>query len=176
MSTHNGIPHGLAGKARRAHARSRSSRMYAQQLITEYFETDPYERRLDRTIPIRRRNDFVPSAWEGGDAGLAVEKPYLAYPPLSAPVAKVEGASSGHAMPATVALNGGVRPVGMSPSAKQKASVGRAPTSFKPLAAPPLMGKPERRPPLRLSGLLCGFAIGGAMAAAILLVLTLIVG
>lgn len=52
---------GLSGKARRRRHRSRSQRLYAKQLVDEYFEPKLFSRG-DRYIPIRRRSEFLPSA------------------------------------------------------------------------------------------------------------------
>ena len=52
---------GLAGKARRVRHLNRVTRMYAQQLIDEYLYPDSDTWRPERYIPIRSRNEFLPT-------------------------------------------------------------------------------------------------------------------
>ncbi len=54
---------GLAGKARRAHHRSRAGRLCAQQQIADYLDPnpEPAELRDSRPIPIGHRREFVAS-------------------------------------------------------------------------------------------------------------------
>lgn len=52
---------GLNGKARTLRSRNRATRMYAQQLLEDYFDPDPIADRPDRYIPVRSRSEFLPA-------------------------------------------------------------------------------------------------------------------
>ena len=52
---------GLSGKARQAYSRHRAARLYADERIAEYLDSDSDEPRKDRYIPIRSRKEFLPS-------------------------------------------------------------------------------------------------------------------
>lgn len=52
---------GLAGRARKTHRRNRANKEFTQLLIDDYFEPGSVDRFRDRFIPIRGRNDFLPA-------------------------------------------------------------------------------------------------------------------
>ncbi|MBI4719204.1 MAG: hypothetical protein HY763_15510 [Planctomycetes bacterium] len=118
--------------------------MYTQQLIDEYFEPDAYESRFDRPIPIRYVRESRPTM-------------ELPAPPageitgrqLELPLAPARPTPSSDVRPATTAAAGA-------------ASVRLAPGD----------DAPERGPSLR--GFLSGCAVGGAVAAALLLIVQLL--
>lgn len=64
---------GLAGKARRKRVRSRTTRLYQQQLIEDYVHNrnELGKSPLDRSIPIGHRREFVPTAEPGLDDSAA---------------------------------------------------------------------------------------------------------
>lgn len=52
---------GLSGKARRARTRNRAARLQARRMVSEYLEPQAVESGTDRYIPIRGREEFLPS-------------------------------------------------------------------------------------------------------------------
>lgn len=52
---------GLSGKARRARTRNRAARMQARRMVSEYLEPAEVETGMGRYIPIRGRDEFLPS-------------------------------------------------------------------------------------------------------------------
>ena len=83
---------GLSGKARRARDRNRAARLHAQQMIEEYLEpgTATRPRREQRYIPIRSRNEFLPSATlSDGTAEPATDVPVRIIRPERSPASPV---------------------------------------------------------------------------------------
>lgn len=62
-----GLNGGLTGKARKNHHKSRAERMYAQQLIAEFFDADEDLEDAQRVIPVR------PMSSDSGDSRYAYE-------------------------------------------------------------------------------------------------------
>ena len=161
------IPGGLAGKARRVRNRSRAARLYAQQLIEDYFEPDPTERRRSRSVPICGRSDFLPTAVRPEDtpsgdreAQLELALAEVTTPsPAELPISEVVAMP---ARPAEVLANTVIRfPRTAEPCAK-------------PLLKPPQQFRP-RREKFTFGGFLLGCAMGSAAAALVLLVVQTVI-
>lgn len=146
--------HGLAGKARRAREFNRITRMYAQQMIDEYLNPEPETWRPERYIPVRSRNEFLPSAAFIDDEQADCSQRQLELP-LTTAAASLK--------PSTVAK--------VTDPARRD-SVIRTPRS-------PFKIRQERdrkQSPFTPGGFLFGCALGSAAAAMVLLVVQLAVG
>jgi len=152
---------GLHGKARRVREITRASRLYSQRLIDEYLEPESLDGRL-RYVPVRSRNDFLPSAAFALANETATAGSQLRF---------VLDADE-----TTVAV-----PVSPQPRAAEASQQARG-SATKPVAARPRPApfKPMRRvqTPARFSAgrFLLGCAMGSAAAAVVLLVLSVAIG
>ena len=146
---------GLAGRARKAHYRSRASRLFSQQLIDDYFEPNSHDWNRDRYIPIRHRSDFLPSV-----ASTSVADTTDAYTQLELPLTgdddngrQYEGGAPTFPSKGDTAPDGAIR--------------------FRPRATPACEDE-QTTPGLTLRGFLFGCALGSSAAAVVLLILSVV--
>ena len=157
----SGPNRGLAGKARRAHYRSRASRLCAQQLIAEYLDPEPVRSTVpyDRPIPIGHRREFLPSAAPVYHDALGNQ--------LELTLTDVETITDGtiRIVPA------GQSASGRSKNGKTVRHVGRQIQHGSQAGAPTerVLGQT-----FTLRGFLCGCAVGSAAAAIVLLLLQVV--
>jgi hypothetical protein len=160
---------GLAGRARKVHHRSRAERLYAQQLIDDYYDPDPVEREEDRFIPIGRRNDFLPAV-----ASAMVEQAPRTDAQLELPL--TDDRSNGH--------KHGQKPL---PSSLKNDDANEVVIQFRPDASSDVTKTPrpvpddvvyplevQEKPRFTIHGFLVGCAVGGGAAAVMLLLLQLV--
>ena len=146
-------PGGLAGKARRAHHRSRAARLCAQQQIADYLDPkpEPADLRRSRPIPIGHRRQFV--------ASVAPEPHQRAGQQLELPLTRTEPVGEGTIRitrkPLTPA-RAGVASGKSSQTGQQAAASQAVPTGS--------------REPFSFWRFLGGCAMGSAAAAMILLI------
>ena len=156
----SGPNRGLAGKARRAHYRSRASRLYAQQHIAEYLDPESGHSTisLDRPIPIGHRREFLPSAAPGHDDAMGDQ--------LELKLTDVETVTDGTirivppAKAATVTASG---------RSKNGNTVRHVDKQTRPVSHADAPRKRVSGQTFTLQGFLCGCAVGGAAAAIVLL-------
>ncbi|UCC29671.1 MAG: hypothetical protein JSU86_15885 [Phycisphaerales bacterium] len=158
---------GLSGKARQVHCRNRASRLYQQQLIHEYLEPDAVGAGRHRYIPIRGRNEFLPSV---GGTGVTTGRTRETQLELALTTAKKAGRGDRTADTARTIPR---------PKAEPAADrVIRFPRTARPGASPVLKLPEEfgRRERFTIGGFLIGCAMGSAAASLVLLVVHAAVG
>lgn len=159
---------GLSGKARQLHCRNRATRLYQQQLIHEYLEPDTVGAGRHRFIPIRGRNEFLPSVAGTGVTTGRTREMQLG---LGLTTAKKAGKGDRPADTARTIPRPKVEP---APDA-----VIRFPRTARP-GASPVLKLPEEfgrtRERFTIGGFLIGCAMGSAAASLVLLVMHALVG
>ena len=161
----SGPNRGLAGKARRAHYRSRASRLYAQQLITEYLDpesersTVPY----DRPIPIGHRREFLPSAAPVYHDALGNQ--------LELTLTDVETITDGTIRIVPAGTTASATDLRRSKNGKTVRHVGKQTHPGSQAGAPTQRALGQT---FTLRGFLCGCAVGSAAAAIVLLLLQVV--
>ncbi len=159
---------GLSGKARQVRYRNRVARLHAQQMITEYLESDPLVQRHDRYIPIRGRNEFLPSV-----AQVTTSTPQPVQQQLELPFKRRDKTDNADRSATTE------RTTPLRETETATDTVIRFPRTAKETSALPL--KPpqqfgQRREKFTIGGFLVGCAMGSAAAVLALLVLQTVVG
>ena len=189
---------GLSGKPRRNHNRNRAWRLNSQQMVNEYLDPGTEDRSADRCIPIRGRNEFLPSVAQNIPTASASRDEQLELPLASAgsnipPVShgdrepvratdlhgQADGAGSKLTTPRSTTIHS-AKPSAKPTTKPAKDGVIRFPRSSNPDA--PLPFKPPeqldrpRRKRFTIGGFLVGCAMGSAAAAALLLVIRTVIG
>ena len=144
---------GLSGKARYVRYRNRASRLHSRHLMDEYddYVSPPPDRHPAESIPIRGRADFLPSVAHTDQAQLEL--------PLQAAKAEVKAADATKVQDATD------RVIRFPRSKRENVSIPlKPPTQFR------------RKATFTWRGFFTGCAMGGAAAAAFLLVIRTVVG
>ncbi len=170
----NGAQLGLTGKERRVHTRHRAEAQYVQQMIEEYFEPDAHELELNRPIPVHygralRSNDsgaFVlhdEATTDGDRLAAPLEPPGRALPRVAVAAARPEPANRA----AAESKVSTARHFAALPARPQRSTA--------PVVTPALEQRGAERE-WTLRGWLCGIAIGGAIAAALLLIVQMATG
>ncbi len=172
-----GKNHGLYGKARIAHLRSRVARAYAAQRIAEDLEPDLPDGRPRRFIRIGHRAEFLPSAAGSGEGPAPASQ-------MKLPLAELGTASAGDArrsqkleergptstlVDSGIALQSEVRARLGSPESQ---TTNR--TAASALPALNLL-QPKKRSRFSIAGFAVGCALGGAAAGIFLLLLYIVV-
>lgn len=158
---------GLSGKARHVHCRNRAARLYQQQLIHEYLEPDTVGAGRHRYIPIRGRNEFLPSV---GVTGVPTGRTRETQLELALTTDKKAGRNYRRADTAKTTPRPKVQPA--------TDVVIRFPRKAKP-GASPILKLPEefgRRERFTIGGFLIGCAMGSAAASLVLLIVHAAVG
>lgn len=188
---------GLSGKPRRNHNRNRALRLYSQQMVNEFFEPGTEDRSANRCIPIRGRNEFLPSVAQYTPTASGqheqLELP-LASTGNKIPAVRLGDRETVHAKdlrrqsvekgtgvttpkPNTVhstksSDNPSTRPAKNGVIRFPRSSAPDAPLPFKP----PEQLNRTRRKRFTIGGFLVGCAMGSAAAAALLLVIRTVIG
>lgn len=171
----NGAQLGLTGKERRVHTRYRADEQYLQEMIEEYFEPDAHELELNRPIPVHygralRSNDsgafvLLTEATTDGDR-LST--------PLEPPGRVAQQAAATTDPPGAQATCAEAEPA-VTVARHFAALPARPARSAAPVVTPALEQR-GRDADWSVRGWLCGLAIGGAIAAALLLIVQLALG
>lgn len=169
----SGAQLGLTGKERRVHTRHRAEEQYVQQMIDEFFEPDAHELERNRPIPVHHGRNL--RSHDSGAFVLLAEATTdgerLAMPLEPPGKAPQRGAAARPAPPdraaATAQKVSTTRHFSALPARPQRATA--------PVVTPALEQRDDTRE-WTLRGLLCGAAVGGAIAAALLLIVQLALG
>ncbi len=159
---------GLSGKARRVRYRNRAVRLYTQQLLDELFEPDrPYATRPSRYIPIRGREEFLPSIAHTSDVAAARTRTQLELPFPTSDRART-------ALPTTDTT----RAVSKRKTQEAGDMPLRFPRAEKATASPipRASERPEVDKNFTIGGFFLGCAMGSAAAALVLLVMQTAIG